>query len=99
MDMETLCFGAAKSIGRLLRTDGLKDRAMHWMRTSCPQQTLKMSSGLVFPHDNDPRFTTKATKEWIEKQHTKIINVYVYLFFSLVSHSFKNGAVHDCFQA
>uniref|UniRef100_A0A674MQF4 Transposase Tc1-like domain-containing protein n=1 Tax=Takifugu rubripes TaxID=31033 RepID=A0A674MQF4_TAKRU len=32
---------------------------------------LKMGRGWVFQHDNDPKHTAKATKEWLKKNHIK----------------------------
>ena len=32
-------------------------------------RTLKMRSGCVFEHDNDPKYTAKATKKWLKKKH------------------------------
>ena len=34
---------------------------------------LKMSRGWVFQHDNDPKHTAKATKEWLKKKHIKVL--------------------------
>ena len=39
--------------------------------TSFPQRALKMGRGWVFQHDNDPKHTAKATKEWLKKKHIK----------------------------
>ncbi len=32
-----------------------------------------MGHGWVFQHDNDPKYTTKATKEWLKKKHIKVL--------------------------
>ena len=32
-------------------------------------RALKMGSGWVFQHDNDPKHMAKATKEWLKKKH------------------------------
>ena len=34
-------------------------------------RALKMGRGWVFPHDNDPKHTARATKEWLRKKHLK----------------------------
>ena len=34
---------------------------------------LKMGRGWVFQHDNDPKHTAKATKEWLKKKHIKVL--------------------------
>ncbi len=36
-------------------------------------RTLKMGCGWVFQHDNDPKHTAKATKEWLKKKHIKVL--------------------------
>ncbi len=36
-------------------------------------RTLKMGHGWVFQHDNDPKHTAKATKEWLKKKHIKVL--------------------------
>ncbi len=38
-----------------------------------PARALKMSRGWVFQHENDPKHTAKATKEWPKKQHIKVL--------------------------
>ncbi len=32
-----------------------------------------MGHGWVFQHDNDPKQTAKATKEWLKKKHIKVL--------------------------
>ena len=32
-----------------------------------------MGRGWVFQHDNDPKHTPKATKEWLKKKHIKVL--------------------------
>ena len=34
---------------------------------------LKMGRGWVFQHDNNPKHTIKATKEWLKKKHIKVL--------------------------
>ena len=36
-------------------------------------KALKMGCGWVFQHDNDPKHTAKATKEWLKKKHIKVL--------------------------
>ncbi len=38
-----------------------------------PSRALKMGRGCIFQHDNDPKHTTKATKEWLKKKHIKVL--------------------------
>ncbi len=42
-------------------------------RTLKPVRALKMGCGWVFQHDNDPKHTAKATKEWHKKKHIKVL--------------------------
>ncbi|KAK3511637.1 hypothetical protein QTP70_014598 [Hemibagrus guttatus] len=36
-------------------------------------RALKMKRGWVFQHDNDPKHTARATKEWLRKKHFKVM--------------------------
>ena len=36
-------------------------------------RALKMGCGWVFQHDNDPKHTARATKEWLRKKHLKVL--------------------------
>ena len=47
-------------------------------------RALKMGRGWVFQHDNDPKYTAKATKEWLKKKHIKVLE-FMFLFIHSVS--------------
>ncbi|KAJ4928704.1 hypothetical protein JOQ06_004330, partial [Pogonophryne albipinna] len=36
-------------------------------------RAFKMKRGWVFQHDNDPKHTTRAMKEWLRKKHLKVL--------------------------
>ncbi len=36
-------------------------------------RALKMKRGWVFQHDNDPKHTARATKEWLRKKYFKVL--------------------------
>ncbi|KAK3524893.1 hypothetical protein QTP86_011311 [Hemibagrus guttatus] len=36
-------------------------------------RALKMKRGWIFQHDNDPKHTARATKEWLRKKHFKFL--------------------------
>ncbi|KAI4899167.1 hypothetical protein NFI96_031704, partial [Prochilodus magdalenae] len=36
-------------------------------------RALKMGRGWVFQHDNDPKHTARITKEWLRKEHIKVL--------------------------
>ncbi|KAK3524312.1 hypothetical protein QTP70_027865, partial [Hemibagrus guttatus] len=64
------CFSAKKT-GQLHRIKGMMDGAMYRQildENLLPSaRALKMGRGWVFQHDNDPKHTAKATKEWLKK--------------------------------
>lgn len=70
------CF-SAKGTGLLHRITGKMDGAMY--RTILRDnllpsaRKLKMGRGWVFQHDNDPKHTAKATKDWLKKNHMKVM--------------------------
>ncbi len=80
MGMETSCFGGAflqMGIGRLHRIEGRMDGAMHHKilaNNLLPSvRAWKMCRGWVFQHDNNPKHTARATKEWLRKKHLKVL--------------------------
>ncbi len=70
------CF-SAKGTGRLHRIEGRMDGAMYreiLANNLLPsERALKMGHGWVFQHDNDPKHTARATKEWLRKNHFKVL--------------------------
>ncbi len=36
-------------------------------------RALKMKRGWIFQHDNDPKHTARAMKEWLRKKHFKVL--------------------------
>ena len=36
-------------------------------------RALKMGCGWLFQHYNDPKHTSRATKEWLRKKHLKVM--------------------------
>ncbi|KAI4896614.1 hypothetical protein NFI96_008472 [Prochilodus magdalenae] len=63
------CF-SAKGTGRLHRIVGRMDGAMYLLPSV---RALKMGRGWVFQHDNDPKHTARATKEWLRRKHLKVL--------------------------
>ncbi|KAI4877354.1 hypothetical protein NFI96_005470 [Prochilodus magdalenae] len=43
----------------------------YWENVIC--KAMKMKRGWVFQHDNDPKHTARATKEWLRKKHFKVL--------------------------
>ncbi len=70
------CF-SAKGPGRLICVKERMNGAMYCEILSenlLPSaRALKMKRGWVFQHDNDPKHTARATKEWLRKKHFKVL--------------------------
>uniref|UniRef100_A0AAY5K825 Tc1-like transposase DDE domain-containing protein n=1 Tax=Esox lucius TaxID=8010 RepID=A0AAY5K825_ESOLU len=64
------CF-SAKGTGRLHRIEGRMDGLANNLLPSV--RALKMGRGWVFQHDNNPKHTARATKEWLRKKHLKVL--------------------------
>ncbi len=70
MEVET-CF---EGVFLLRGQDNCTASKRRWMGSCTVRaRTLKMSRGWVFQHDNDPKHTAKATKEWLKKKHIKVL--------------------------
>ncbi len=61
------CF-SAKGTGQLHRIKRMMDGAKYRQG-----QAIEKGSWMVFQHDNDPKHTAKATKEWLRKKHIKVL--------------------------
>ncbi|KAK3563985.1 hypothetical protein QTP86_006233 [Hemibagrus guttatus] len=63
--------------GRLIRVKERMNGAMYREISSknlLPSaRALKMKRGWVFQHDNGPKHTTRAMKEWLRKKHFKVL--------------------------
>uniref|UniRef100_A0AAY5K8J5 Tc1-like transposase DDE domain-containing protein n=1 Tax=Esox lucius TaxID=8010 RepID=A0AAY5K8J5_ESOLU len=70
------CF-SAKGTGRLHRIEGRMDGAMYCETLAnnlLPSvRALKMGRGCLFQHDNNPKHTARATKEWLSKKYLKVL--------------------------
>ncbi|KAK3568518.1 hypothetical protein QTP86_008629 [Hemibagrus guttatus] len=70
------CF-SAKGPGRLIRVKERMNGAMYreiLSKNLLPSaRALKMKRGWVFQHDNDPKHTARATKDWLCKKHFKVL--------------------------
>ena len=71
------CCFSARGPGRLIRVKERMNGAMYHEILSenhLPSaRALKMKCGWVFQHDNDPKHTARATKEWLRKKHFKVL--------------------------
>ncbi len=71
MELETLCFGG---VFLLRGQDSCTASKGRWMGPCTVRASaLKLGRGWVFQHDNDPKHTAKATKEWLKKKHIKVL--------------------------
>ncbi|KAK3510621.1 hypothetical protein QTP70_011880 [Hemibagrus guttatus] len=70
------CF-SAKGPGRLICVKERMNGAMYCeilRKNLLPSaRALKMKHGWVYQHDNDPKHTTRAMKEWLRKKHFKVL--------------------------
>ncbi len=70
------CF-SAKGPGRLIcvkeRMNGAMYREILSENLLPSARALKMKRGWVFQHDNDPKHTSRAMKEWLRKKHFKVL--------------------------
>ncbi len=70
------CF-SAKGPGRLIcvkeRMNGAMYREILSENLLPSARALKMKRGWVFQHDNDPKHSARATKEWLRKKHFKVL--------------------------
>ncbi len=69
------CF-SAKRPGRLICVKERMNGAMYReiLSENLPSaRALKMKRGWVFQHDNDPKHTARATKEWLRKKNFKVL--------------------------
>ncbi len=70
------CF-SAKGPGRLIcvkeRMNGAMYREILSENLLPSARALKMKRGWVFQHNNDPKHTARATKEWLRKKHFKVL--------------------------
>ncbi len=78
------CF-SAKGPGRLIcvkeRMNGAMYREILSENLLPSARALKMKRGWVFQHDNYPKHTARATKEWLRKKHFKVLEVQGSRFF------------------
>ncbi|CAJ0961262.1 unnamed protein product, partial [Ranitomeya imitator] len=72
-----IAYGGLKGPGRLIRVHERMNGAMYREILSAnllpSARALKMKRGWVFQHDNDPKHTARATKEWLRKKHFKVL--------------------------
>ncbi|KAI4881878.1 hypothetical protein NFI96_020906 [Prochilodus magdalenae] len=64
------------TLHRIVGKDGLwaMYRERFGQTTLLPSvRALKMGRGWVFQHDNDPKHTARATKEWLRRKHLKVL--------------------------
>ena len=79
MEVETLCFGGVSqlrgqdnfTVSR--RINGAMYREILGDNLLPSVRALRMGRGWIFQHDNDPKHTAKATKDWLKKNHIKVL--------------------------
>ncbi len=71
MELETLCFGGVFLLRGQDNCTASKER---WTGPcTISARALNIFRGWVFQHDNDPKHTAKATKQWLKKKHIKVL--------------------------
>ncbi|KAK3572721.1 hypothetical protein QTP86_006162 [Hemibagrus guttatus] len=65
--------GPGRLIGVKERMNGAMYREILSKNLLPSARALKMKRGWVFQHDNDPKHTVRATKEWLRKKHFKVL--------------------------
>uniref|UniRef100_A0A3B4DBA8 Transposase Tc1-like domain-containing protein n=1 Tax=Pygocentrus nattereri TaxID=42514 RepID=A0A3B4DBA8_PYGNA len=69
---------SSKGIAELVRVYEIMNGAMYCEILGAnllpSARALKMKCGWVFQHDNDPKHTARATKEWLRKKHSKVLD-------------------------
>ncbi len=71
MKVETLCFG---SVFLIRGQDNCTASKGRWTGLCTVRaRALKIGRGWVFQHDKDSKHMDKATKEWLKKEHIKIL--------------------------
>ncbi|KAK3555212.1 hypothetical protein QTP86_010466 [Hemibagrus guttatus] len=69
----TLVVGPGRLICVKERMNGAMYREILSKNLLPSARALKMKRGWVFQHDNDPKHTARATKEWLRKKHFKVL--------------------------
>ncbi len=70
MEVET-CFGGVFLLRGQDNCTASKER---WTGPCAVRaRALKKGRGWIFQHDNDPKHTAKATKEWLKKKHIMVL--------------------------
>ncbi|KAI3366637.1 hypothetical protein L3Q82_009325, partial [Scortum barcoo] len=62
-----------KTTDNLPRSGAPRKISTPWGQNDHENRALKMKRGWVFQHDNDPKHTARATKEWLRKKHFKVL--------------------------